>query len=367
MIVELELLSPVTAADSRWFGADDLAQIDLAHPDQRRWIETFLAEQTSGAVPAQRAPWARPGWYAAMRTWAAGQLQQLGYGDLERVEIVRTWGISCVLRLQTGTGQQVYFKANLALPLFVNEAVVTAALAGYFPDRVPRPLAIAAEAQWMLLAPLDGEIDYEATLPHRQRLTSAFAALQATSTRHVDDLLAHGCLDRRLDWMIEQIDPLLATSEFFALTGEELARLRQLVPILKERCRQLAEYRVPPALIHGDLHCGNVAFRGDGLTIFDWTDACITHPFFDMFTIYLEKDVEVKAALRDRYLTAWTAFEPLDRLQQLWALAEPIFALHHTISYWTIVSHIEPDERADLAWGVPRFARLILQSLPEEV
>ena len=36
---------------------------------------------------------------------------------------------------------------------------------------------------------------------------------------------------------------------------------------------------LPASVDHNDLHTGNVFARPDGLRIFDWGDACLTHPF----------------------------------------------------------------------------------------
>ena len=67
------------------------------------------------------------------------------------------WELSCILRTPTAQGD-VYFKAVRDSPLFVNEAVVTRALAALFPDHVPAPLALDAERRWMALADFGAEL-----------------------------------------------------------------------------------------------------------------------------------------------------------------------------------------------------------------
>jgi Ser/Thr protein kinase RdoA (MazF antagonist) len=280
---------------------------------------------------------------------------------VERIEIVRTWALSCVLRVITTTGQTFYFKATADIPLFGNEGTVTAELARHFPGEVPLPLVVDGPRRWMLMAPFEGDTDQQPTLEHRLRLMRTHADLQVQSSDFVDDLLASGCLDRRLDWTAAQIDALLADEEFLKLNDDELAQLKGLVPIHKERCRQIADFGVPETLVHGDLHTGNVAFRSDGLTLFDWTDACIAHPFVDMLDIFWEKDEAIQRQLLDAYLAAWTVFAPLDRLHELWRQIQPILALHHLISYHSITRHIEPTQRQDLAGMIPILARKILE------
>jgi hypothetical protein len=324
-------------------------------------IERMLAERSTGVYPAHRVPWARPGWHVEAEDWIDRQVSALA-ASVASVDVVRSWSLSCVLRVETTSAKRLFFKSAAALPLFVNEAVFASGLADMFPEFTPRPLAIDADRNWLLLADLGGEIEWKAPLEHRRRLMRSHATLQVDSTRRVERLLAIGAIDRRLDWTIAQIGPVLSDLDRSGLTADEIERLQSLAPALEARCRELTTFRIPPALVHGDLHCGNVAFRPDDLTIFDWTDACITHPFFDMLAIYMEEDAVVQATLRDTYLSAWTDFEPMDRLETLWALAEPAFALHHLISYVTMARHVESAGMGSEA-TVARFARLLLRTM----
>jgi hypothetical protein len=361
-LMEFELLSPTETVHGAWIDAATLAQIPLAQAEFRAQIETFLVEKASRVIPSLRAPWARTGWYASMRGWINRELVKLGDGAVERIEIVRTWALSCVLRVITTAGQIFYFKATVDIPLFGNEGTVTAELARHFPGEVPHPLVVDGPRRWMLMAPFEGDTDQQPTLEHRLRLMRTHADLQVQSSGFVDDLLTSGCLDRRLTWTADQFNSLFADQEFLKLNDDELAQLKGLGPILRERCRQIADFGVPETLVHGDLHTGNVAFRPDGLTLFDWTDACVAHPFVDMLDIFWEKDEATQRQLLDAYLAAWTIFAPLDQLHELWRQIQPILALHHLISYHSIARHIEPTQRQDLAGMIPILARKILEN-----
>ncbi len=260
-LMEFELLSRAETVRGEWIDADHLAQIPLAQPEFRTQIEAFLAEKAGGSAPSLRAPWAKPGWYAQMRSWISAQLASIGEGNVDRIEVVRTWALSSVLRVRTTTQKTFYFKATVDIPLFGNEGLVTAELARHFPAEVPMPLAVDGPRRWMLLAPFEGDVEHQAPLESRLRLMRAFAEIQVQSSRLIDDLIAAGCLDRRLGWTAAQIDPLLTDNEFLKLDDAELARWRELAPLLKQRCRQIEEFKVPATLVHGDLHTGNVAFR----------------------------------------------------------------------------------------------------------
>jgi aminoglycoside phosphotransferase (APT) family kinase protein len=133
------------------------------------------------------------------------------------------------------------------------------------------------------------------------------------------------------------------------LSQDELAELRAAVPHLTAICAELATYAVPPSLVHGDLHLGNVAQGPRGYLFFDWTDAGVAHPFLDLLTFFQEDEEEIEGPLRDRlrdaYLSEWTAFEPPERLARAWQLAEPLAALDQAISYRSIVADLQPVER----------------------
>jgi hypothetical protein len=110
--------------------------------------------------------------------------------------------------------------------------------------------------------------------------------VQRSSAASVERLFAAGCLDRRLDVLIEQIDPLLNDPETHAsLAPEEITHLRRLAPYIKACCQKLAGYGIPATLVHGDLHWGNIAIKDENAIFFDWTDGCVCHPFIDLATL----------------------------------------------------------------------------------
>jgi len=274
------------------------------------------------------------------------------------VRQLRAWELSCILRAPTATGD-VYLKAVPDSPLFVNEPVVTAALAALFPDQVPAPLAVEAERRWLALADFGAELAWDPPDAVREDVLRTFARLQIEAASQVDRLLGAGCLDRRLAWLADQAARWLPAIEETGrlpgidastwLTPDELAEVRAAAPHLATICAELAGYAVPPSLVHGDLHLGNVAPGPHGYLFFDWTDASVAHPFLDLLTFFQEDEEEIEGPLRDRlrdaYLSEWTAFEPPERLRRAWRLAEPLSALNRAIGYRSIVADLAPVER----------------------
>ncbi|HUS17465.1 MAG TPA: aminoglycoside phosphotransferase family protein [Chloroflexia bacterium] len=353
--------------EARWVDRAMLAGLPLAHPEQCATIDAWLAEMESGAVPALRSPWARPGWWASLTTWVDKALAERGRALRAPLEQRKVWGISSLLRGDTAQGA-VYVKACATQPLFTNEATFTAGLAARYPAWVPTPLAVEGERRWMLLDDFGGELLETAPPAAWVATVDAFATLQIESVGQVDALLAAGCLDRRLDRVIAALPALLADVQAYhhALTDAELAAFAACLPELEAACAELAAGGVPQTLVHGDLHDNNIAIVDAQPLFFDWSDACIAHPFFDLTTLFFGEHFtahpQERDALQDRYLGHWTAYAPLADLRRMATLATRLGSLHQVISYISIVRNLEPAARWENSGGIDEFVRQILGS-----
>jgi len=348
-IFELELLDAdwEGPAHGRWLGAAGLDGLRLKDEAQRPLLAGYLEALERGDVPEQRPPWALPGWGADARSWVELEVRRLGH-SVAGVEQVKHWSISSVLRVSTD-GPDFYFKVPARLPYFVDEAMVTARLVERFPDYVPAPLAVDLERGWLLLPEFDEVFGWDAPLELRRQALRRFAGLQRRTADLAADLLADGCHDRRLNVLETQVDQLVHDPEAVArLTDEEVIELRRLAPELKALCGRLAALGLPSTLVHGDLHMMNVARVGGELVYFDWTDACVAHPFVDLLSLEWETDEADRAALLDAYLEPWQGAVTADALREAVALAAVVIPLHHAVSYQRIVANLEPSSKPEL-------------------
>jgi len=362
-VFELALRDPGwrSPAHGRWVSRDELDGLRLRDEGQRELLAAYLDELGCDDVPAARAPWARMGWLEDVSAWLEPEVARLGH-SVRGIEQRKQWSISSVLRIETD-GPDLYFKVSARLPLFVEEASVTAMLAERFPGYIPVPLAVEPGRGWFLLPEFDDLIAWRPPLEVHEELFRRYAGLQRRSAALTAELLTDGCLDRRLDVLEAQVDPLLDDPEAIArLTPDEVAELRRLGPTLKEACRRLAGCGIPDTLVHGDLHPGNVARMDGELTYFDWTDACIAHPFFDLHSLQWQ-DEATRVALLEAYLGVWEGVESPERLREAAALAAFVTPLHHAVSYRTIVANLEPAARPELD-ATHQFLREILARKP---
>lgn len=365
MLAELAPAGEDPPAGWKWIDAKAAAALDT--PWARAAAELALASGTDG-VPALRPPWARErtGWHAALLRWTDDALAAAGRRRQTALEPVKVWSLAAVYRAGTDAGTVYVKAATPAQPLFVDEATLTAALAERWPDRLPRVLAARPGDGWLLMAD-EGQPVWalpDLTDPQRRELAiaaaRAHARLQVASVPAVADLLAAGCIDRRLPVLIDQLGPLLddpLTAAYVA--PERLDQLRLAQPTIRAALDRLAALDVPPAIVHGDLHLGNTLLR-DGEPVFiDWTDACIGPAMMDLLTPHETKDLELAAGWRDAYLQEWSTLVPRAMLDDALALNDIVLPLHHAVSYRSILANLEPIERGDLAGALTELLGLL--------
>ncbi|MBV7338058.1 aminoglycoside phosphotransferase family protein [Chloroflexi bacterium TSY] len=347
-------------ASSCWIGLSELEALSITPAHHEPIIHAYLTEQQTDTAPLPRPAWTRQGWRAEATAWIQATVAQLGKGEVVAVDLVRSWEISIVLRVATKSGEIFYFKSGITLPIFVNEPKIVHALHQRFPRWIPRVLALDEERQWMLTAEWGQEIGDEVELRVRQQVIGCYAQLQVAVAGQVDELLAMGCKDRRLETLPAQVEALLADQEMLSqLAVDEVERVRALLPQIQARCQQAATYAVSPSLVHGDLHVWNIALHADGQPLFfDWSDACVSHPFIDLFEHIRQDHQEMQQTLQDEYFNQWTHYESLERLRELWSIIRPLAAVHYAISWRYIVAVQE-----QMKGALTHYVRLVLSLL----
>jgi Ser/Thr protein kinase RdoA (MazF antagonist) len=209
----------------------------------------------------------------------------------------------------------------------------------------------------MLLDDFGPVVGWDASPTTKVEVLTAFARIQREAASRHDELLELGVLDRRSGWLAAEIESLVDMAASLELEPGEAEELARLGPRLVEACDRLAAGPVPETLVHGDLHLSNVA-RGDGgYLFFDWTDACLTHPFLDLLIVLFEEDPDARLALSDAYLGEWAEHAPADELLELWRLAEPLASLNQAVSYRSILANVEPGTASELEPMTGRWLR----------
>ncbi len=341
-------LSQRTPRVGEWCDERSLVQLDFADERERPAVQQWFVEKRHGRPPSL-APWGHEGWFEDATSWISSELP-----GVTEVEQYRVWSGSALLRIDADDGRY-FFKS--APDIFHREAIVTSLIAERFPQVVPTPVAIDEARGWMLLEDFGDTFVAGLALDHWEKALAALLELQRGSIPMVGSLLQEGIVDRRPDRLTAQIEEL-AEGGLGELREERKNCLVAGVPRLKELSAELGESPIPSTLVHGDFHAGNVVVTDGRYMIFDWTDACIAHPFVDLATfLYMfgppSTDAAVRNRLRDRYLQGWSDVMPHDEAVDLFERTEPVAAVHHAISYQTILASLDPSQRWEWASHLP--------------
>jgi len=297
---------------------------------------TSTAQQgASGATPPTLSavttpptpPWRDAEAVAAAQVWMAAAARRSGSPLTGPILEAHTRPWSRVYRAASVRGP-LYLK--LSGPSQAHEAALTALLAPLAGDIIPEVLAVDAERGWLLLGdaggPLSEALAGQALLDAWLALLPRYAVLQRAFLGRVDDVLACGVPDHRLDHLAASLAAIVDETTILAsLANDSLAmgpaELRAFLPRLGSLCEELAALGIGPTLQHDDLHDGNVFTGSHGqVVVLDWGDACVTHPFLSLWTVQraaadrLGNDAALDR-LRDAYLEPWAGFAPMSSLR----------------------------------------------------
>ena len=354
-----------------WTDALELGDLSLSHADDRMalsaWAESFTRSSESHAA------WYALGWWDEAISWIDQSLAEKGITREGPPEQVRSWTLSSVMRAATTSGG-VYFKA---VPQFMlHEGTVMREMAKEYPKGASPLLSYDANRGWILMSDFGGtRLVENPDIELWEEAVRTHAEMQVEQADRARSWLQMGVPDRSIRRMVDLIDPLIAVSTQMlagrteGLSNDEIDALQGLSMRLKFMCAQLADFKIPHSLVHGDLG-GNIIVNDSGdLVFFDWTDACISHPFFDMATMastvfddnVFKGDESVAIRIRDAYLQPWMKYEPMDRLIQAYDASKPLGALHQAMSYMWILTNIAEDTRWEVEIGLPTWIRTLLR------
>ena len=310
-------------------------------------------------------PWTDTSWLGAANEWIDGELARVGLapGGQREQPHIRPW--STVLRVPTNDGD-LYFKAVWQPQ--VHEAVLTAALASWLPRFTPEVVAVRPESGWLLLGDagmrLREILKQEHDVARWRDVLVRYAEAQIKLVDRAKAILDLGVPDRRPAAVAEHLTDLLEDSRALrvgrpeGLSADEHGRVRKLLPRIRSHFAALAGSPVPATLEHNDFHDGNVCLLKSDYRVFDWGDACVTHPFVALrvglrsiaHTLDLAADGPEITHLRDAYLEPWTAFAPRTQLLEDVQPALILAAACRAFSWRLVVNELDPpllDEWAD--------------------
>lgn len=329
----------------------------LEDPALTHVVARAIAELDPARTPECRPEWFRAGWFDLIEAWIDAVLAPTGRRRTGPVEPFRLWSISAVVRVPTDDGV-LWCKAPC--DHFRAEARIHTAVARLLPELVPQLVAVEAAEGWVLMEPMMGVEAAEHAAGTALEVARRWASAQLESIEHVPRLLAAGLERRGADATIIAFRRVLAESRELALLRvEELAEIRAAADRAVALVRECWDAGVPETLAHGDLHLGNVAWDGETLRIFDWTDGCISHPFLDASHLSRFAEPSAASAAEAAYAEVFRTALPgvdVDRVLALAPLADLVF---QTVSFERIAAATEQQSAWELGGVVARNLRLL--------
>lgn len=266
---------------------------------------------------------------------------------------------SVVSRIATDKGW-LYLKQMA--PLFAHEPQALRLMRALIEaSPVPNCLAHAPELRAFLmpdcgvpLRPLLKE-SFDAAL--MQQALQLCATLQHNCIAHRDTMLTQGIPDQRLARLPELLAELLADDSLMraeSISPQERLAFLRLLPGIAKLGAELTSCGVPETLEHGDFHDNNVLWQNRQLTINDWGDASLSHPFFSLASCLesagrnhgLKPNDGISTQLIDAYLTSWLDYADNVTLHRSLDIALQLRPIHFAVNYRRLAKNVayQPDD-----------------------
>ena len=307
-------------------------------------------------------------WLGEIAGWTQAQLATRKISTTGSPVEVRVLPWSAVFCCPTTAGD-VYFKACAPSQGF--EPALARFLAERRPDDVLPVLAADLDRAWLLLPDGGDVLRHRLTgtaddlVAHWSAILPQLSALQHDLAGDATRLLSLGVMDRRPAVLPALFLELLDHADRWpldhpnGLSRDDLPRLRAFAPRLSSLCEELAALGPADTLVHDDLHDGHI-FVGPAeaqprYRFFDFGDACVGHPFFQMIApqrFYaraydeLELDDDQVNSLYEIYLRGWGDVSP-QRWRAL-ALALAVGPLVRALTWFNALGPHYPDIEPEL-------------------
>jgi len=294
--------------------------------------------------------------YEAAINWACGILLSRGFKIMAPYEVISDMPWSTVIRFLCQQGK-MYLKL-MGSPYSI-EAVLLEFLSFRSSNNITKVLAYNQSLSCFLMidagSPLRDYLKKNYQFNLVSNVLQAYASIQLSSIADVEALLHIGIPDWRLKKLPSLYQKFIAHTDLLksdGLSDSEIALLQKLHSYIALLCDQLYELGIPETLEHGDLNDNNILIRDDKhLTISDWGDANISHPFLSlaswldsaMINHQFNESDELYFSTQDAYLEKWLDYGAKNKLLHAFNLAKQLRYFQFALSFSRIkhCSHIE--------------------------
>ena len=315
-----------------------------------------------------KSPWTESDWFEKVSSWINSELSQLGIAITGPIEESHILPRSTVLRIPTFEGAVFFKDCSEGL---IYEPVLTQKMSSWYPDQMPKILAVNLENGWMMMADggatLREVIRDDRDISHWEKLLPFYAELQIKLSDHLPELLVLGAPDRQLATLTEQYRNLLKNKKYLlidqqdGITSVEYDRLVNMTTRVESISELLAAYPIPQSIHHGDFHDANIFLNDDHFVFFDWGDCSVSHPFFSLRTVCvsIEYSLELEEyppefdGLRDIYLKSWLQYDSFENLLNNYHLAARLSPICSALGYFHTMKRLDDPLGSDYKGAIP--------------
>jgi hypothetical protein len=284
--------------------------------------------------------------------WALYVLKMKGHTIQGEIESIRIMPWSKVTRLNTTNG--FVFLKEMAPP-FSREPILIETLHQWHNEHLPNIIATNHALHSFLM--MDSGIPlrvYAKGVFQLQYMCDAlniYAIIQTTSISHIEELFAIGVPDWRIQNLPNLFSQLMDRDEILMNDGLktlEIQSIRNMTDRIYELCQLLSAYNIPSTIETMDFQDNNILIKDNNLTIADWGDAVISHPFFSLASCLhsakrhygIQETDESYHRLQDTYLQHWNTHESKERLVKAFQLAHQLRLIQVALSFGRVLKEL---------------------------
>ena len=288
--------------------------------------------------------------------WTKKQLIALGYKIIDGPIVVRDMPWSKVSLFKTQKGL-VYLK-QMAAP-FAIEPKILQFIHENFSTAVTEMIVMNEQLSCFLMKDAGQVIrDIQKQNFQTQLFCNALkthAQIQVASVPFVESFILMSVNDWRLKKLPDLYGDFVAREHLLEAAGlnkYEIEMLQNFSPQMQILCEQLSAYDIPETIEHNDFHDNNILIQDDRITINDWGDACISHPFLSLATALnsakrnhnFKKTDSRYLQAQNAYLEIWLDYGTVDELRKAFLIAEKLNYFQFSLSFSRIRSCISVEE-----------------------
>lgn len=228
-----------------------------------------------------------------MIQWAQQVLEVAHHKTYDNIETITKTPWSTVLKL--GSSSPYVYLKQTPKELFLETEIINLLRKKCNVSNIPEIIAKNEELHCFLLkdcgdSSLREHFNGNLQLEIFEKGLKPYKALQKLTTNHIDEFLALGVPDWRLDKFPELYQKLMDIEwlSTLGLAEAEVKKLGKSCPTVIALCRRLSEYALPDCLSHSDFHDGNMLYliKTQEVSIIDLGETAINHPFFSLATCF---------------------------------------------------------------------------------